>query len=118
MVRRPTRNRLREYALAALLALVIVWLISLIWSIGRKEEIARTTVNETQAELALLEEREKTLKENLTELSTERGHEASLRQTFGVAKPGEEVIIVVPEKDPPLPPPMPWWKRALNFFGI
>jgi hypothetical protein len=62
--------------------------------------------------------REYALKENLTELSTERGHEASLRQTFGVAKPGEEVIIVVPEKDPPLPPPMPWWKRALNFFGI
>jgi cell division protein FtsB len=109
---------MREYAIAALLALVIVWLLSLIWSIGRKEEIARKTVNETQAEVALLEEREKILKANLAELSTARGQEASLRQAFGVAKPGEEVIIVVPEKELPPPPPKAWWRRALNFFGI
>lgn len=117
-MRRTTRNRVREYALAALLALVIIWLLSLIWSIARKEEIARSAVKETQAELALLKEREDVLRANLDELATERGHEATLRQTFGVAKPGEEVIIVVPEKVLPPPPPLPWWQRALDFFGL
>jgi cell division protein FtsB len=109
---------MREYVIAALLALVIIWLLSLIWSIARKEEIARKTVNETQAELALLEEREKILQANLAELATDRGQEATLRQTFGVAKPGEEVIIVVPPKELPPPPELPWWQKVLNFIGL
>lgn len=118
MIRRTTRNRVREYAIAAVLALVIIWLLSLIWSIARKEEIARGTVKETQAELAQIREREAVLEANLAELATDRGQEASLRQTFGVAKPGEEVIIVVPGKEVPTPPELPWWRKALNFIGL
>lgn len=118
MIRRPTRNRLREYAVAAVLSLIIIWLLSLIWSIARKEEIARRTVNETRAELALMEERKNILRGNLAELETERGQEATLRQTFGVAKPGEEVIIVVPSKELPPPPPLSWWQKALDFIGF
>ena len=118
MIRRTTRSRLREYVVAAVLALVIVWLLSLIWSIARKEEIARSTVQETRAELAQIKEREATLEANLAELATERGREACLRQTFGVAKPGEEVIIVVPEKEIPPPPSVHWWQRVLHWFGI
>lgn len=118
MIRRTAKSRLREYFIAALLTLVIIWLTSLIWGIARKEEIARKTVQETQAELALLEERRKTLESNLAELSTERGQEANLRQTFGVARPGEEVIIVVPEEELPSPPELPWWRKVLNWFDF
>jgi len=117
-MRRPTRNRLREFLIAGILALVIVWLLSLIWSIARKEEIARNAVKETKAELALLNERREVLEANLAELATPRGQEASLRQTFGVAKPGEEVIIVVPEKETPPPPALPWWRKVLNLIGL
>ncbi|HEX8591189.1 MAG TPA: hypothetical protein VF696_00340 [Candidatus Paceibacterota bacterium] len=118
MIRRTTKNRVREYVIAAILSLVIIWLLSLVWSIARKEEIARRTVGETKAELELLKEREEILRGNLAELSTDRGREDVLRKNFGVARPGEEVIIVVPPKEPPQPPPMPWWKRALNFIGL
>lgn len=117
-VRRTSRNRVREYVIAAALALLIVWLVSLIFGIVRKEELARKTVAETKLELAELEEREATLQANLAELATDRGQEASLRQTFGVARPGEEVIIVVPEKQLPPPPPVTWWARVLHFFGL
>jgi len=117
-MRRTTRNRLREYAIAAVLALVIIWLLSLIWGIARKEEIARSTVKETQAELDQISEREEVLEANLAELNTDRGQEASLRQTFGVAKPGEEVIIVVPKKELVPPPPVSWWQKVLSFFGL
>jgi cell division protein FtsB len=109
---------MREYLIAGLLAIVIIWLLSLVWSITRKEEIARHTVKETRAELASLRERQGILEGNITDLSSERGQEASLRQTFGVAKPGEEVIIVVPEKEMPPPPPQPWWRKALNAIGL
>jgi cell division protein FtsB len=118
MIRRTTKSRLREYAIAAVLALVILWLLSLIWGIARKEEIARGTVKETQAELAQTKQREEVLQANLAELNTDRGQEASLRQTFGVAKPGEEVIIVVPEKEVSSPPPVHWWNKVLGWFGL
>ena len=118
MVRRPTQNRMREYVIAGILALVILWLLSLIFGIARKEEIARHTVRETQAELAALEARKGILEGNIQELASERGQEASLRQTFGVAKPGEEVIIVVPEKELPPPPPTPWWRKTLDAIGL
>lgn len=118
MLRRPTRNRLREYAIAAGLSLVLVWLVFLVFGIARKEEIARHAVKDTRTELDALDARRGTLQKNLDDLSTERGQEAVLRQTYGVAKPGEEVIIVVPRKETAPPPPLPWWQRLLNWFGF
>ncbi len=118
MARRPTRKRIGEYVLAAVLALAILWLLWLIWGIARKEEIARRTVRDTRAELAILRTRQQVLEGNMKELSTERGKEATLRQTYGVAKPGEEVIIVVPPKEATTTVQVPWWKKTLNWFGF
>ncbi len=118
MVRRPSKRRVGQYALAALLAVLLLWLLFLIWGIARKEEIARGAVEDRKAELAILEERKAILEGNLAELSTERGHEASLRQTYGVARPGEEVIIVVPPKEVLPEPTLPWYKKFLGWFGV
>lgn len=118
MPRRPSKKRLGEYVIAGLLSLAIVWLLWLVWGIARKEEIARKKVEETKAELALLTERKAVLTENLVELGTDRGKEATLRETYGVAKPGEEVIIVVPPKEATSTPHLPWWKRAVNWLGF
>ena len=118
MARRPTKKRLKEYVIAGLLTFAILWLLWLVWGIARKEEIARKAVHDTRAELAILVERQKILEGNIAELSTERGKEATLRQTYGVAKPGEEVIIVVPPKEATTTPSLPWWKKTINWFGI
>ena len=118
MVRRPTKKRIGEYLLATFLALAILWLLWLIWGIARKEEIARRTVRDTRTELAALHERQKVLEGNLAELSTERGKEATLRQTYGVAKPGEEIIIIVPPKEATTTEPVSWWKKSLNWLGF
>lgn len=118
MPRRPTKKRIREYILAGLLVLLILWLLWLVWGIVQKEEIARKAVNGTRVELAILEERARVLEGNIAELATERGKEATLRQTYGVAKAGEEVIIVVAPKEATSTPRLPWWKRALNWAGF
>ena len=107
-----------EYVVAGLLTLLVLWLTWLLYGIVRKEEIARRAVRETKVELANLESRKTTLNQNLAELSTERGHEATLRQTYGVAKPGEGVIIVVPPKEATTTPSLPWWRRFLGKFGL
>lgn len=112
---RSKAARVREYIIAGLLALLIVWLLVLIVGIFRKEEIARRTAHETSAQLAILREREASLTESMAELKTPRGHEATLRETYGVARPGEEVIIVVPPKEATTTLPVPWWKKAVDW---
>lgn len=103
---------------AGLLALLVLWLTWLLYGIIRKEEIARRAVAETKAELENLETRKEILNQNLAELNTERGHEATLRQTYGVAKPGEGVIIVVPPKEATSTPTLPWWRKFLGKLGL
>jgi cell division protein FtsB len=107
-----------EYALAGFLLIVVLILAWAVWGIAMKEETARRAVDDRKRELAILKERQAVYEANLEELSTERGQEATLRQNHGVAKAGEEVIIVVPPKDDGLEPHLPWYKRLLGFFGI
>lgn len=118
MIRRRKKGRLvRDYVVAAILLLVFVWLVSLLLGILGKEERARRAATEAQAKLTLLSERETALRTSLKELSTERGEDAALRETYGVARPGEEVIIVL-QPEPTAPPPEPsWWEHFLGWFG-
>ena len=117
MARRPTRS-LREMGTIALLCLLIVWLGLLVVGIFHKEQVARLTVGDTRSEYAALDARTKTLAATVHDLGTERGQEASVRSTFGVAKPGEEVIIVVPKKPTAPPPPPTFWEKVKGFLGL
>lgn len=118
MARRKTQMTLRELGMTAFLGLLVVWLSLLVISIFHKEQLARKTVNETRAELAALDARKTTLSGTVHDLDTSRGQEASLRETFGVAKPGEDVIVVVPKKELPPPPQMTFWQKVKQFFHL
>lgn len=116
--KRTPKQQASEYVLAGLLGIVFLVLLWAVWGIAKKEEIAREAVEDRKAELAVLKERKAVFEENLAELSTARGQEATLRQNHGVARSGEEVIIVVPPKEDELNPNMPWYTRLLGWFGI
>jgi len=109
---------LRTLGITVFLFAVIIWLCVLVISIFHKEEIARATVAETRAQLAALDARKTTLSGTVHDLDTDRGQEASLRETFGVAKPGEDVIIVVPKKELPPPPELTVWQKIKDFLGF
>jgi len=107
----------RDLTVAGLLVLGIVWFGFLTWGIFGKEERARTDVADTGAQLAALQSRETTLQADLAELNTPRGEEAALRDTEGVARPGEHVIIVVPPTAATTSTStLPWWKKALDWL--
>jgi hypothetical protein len=107
----------RDYVVAALLILGILWFAYLIWGIIPKEERARQATRETKEQLASLEAREATLHKDLAALDTPRGKEAVLRDTKGVALPGEEVIIVVPPAAATTSTTTPsWWEEVLDWF--
>ncbi|MDB4992142.1 MAG: hypothetical protein JWL75_387 [Parcubacteria group bacterium] len=116
--RKKARMTPREMGISVFLCILVVWLGFLVVSIFHKEQTARLTVADTRAQLAALDARKATLSATVHELDTERGQEASMRETFGVAKPGEEVIIVVPKKDVAPPPAPTFWDKVKDFFHI
>ena len=67
---------------------------------------------------AALDARKNDLSKTVSDMDTERGQEASLRETFGVARPGEDVIIVVPKTETTPPPQLTLWQKIKAFFGF
>ncbi len=99
-----------------ILLLVIFWLLSLIWELFGKAQVAISEANDAKQQYRALEERKATLEEDLSTLGTVRGQDAAVRAAFGVARPGEEVIVVVPPVAATATPPLSWWQRVLNWF--
>jgi cell division protein FtsB len=117
MARKGSKSQpatLKEYIFLGFLSVGLVWLIMLNVKIFPKEEIARHAAQNTARQLASLQARQTLLQKNITELSTPRGEEATMRETFGVARPGEGVIIVVPPKVATTTPPITFWQK---WFG-
>ena len=56
------------------------------------------------------------LEANLAALETTRGKDAAIRTTFGVARPGEEVIVVVPPATATPTTTQSWWQKLLSWF--
>ena len=106
----------KQAVILGVLVLPILWLGSLIGDLARKARIAIVEANETQAEYAALESRKKNLEADLGTLRTIRGQDAAIREAFGVAKVGEEVIVVVPQPEATSTPPLPWWRKWFGWF--
>lgn len=51
-----------------------------------------------------LEQREKALSSEINNLNTEQGKEKLFRENFGLAKDGEDMIVIVEDKNPPPAP--------------
>jgi cell division protein FtsB len=109
-------KQLRRGILIGILLLVIFWLLSLILGLVGKAQIAIVGAREAKWQYQALEGRKKMLEANLSALATERGKDAAIRTTFGVAKPGEEVIVVVPSAPATTTTPLSWWQKILNWF--
>lgn len=106
----------RQGLWVGLLLLLIVWLSYLIWGLSGKVVVAFQQEREVRTEYAALLARQTALEADLHALQTERGQDAAIREAFGVAKSGEEVIVLVPPAEATTTPKTPWWKRWFNWF--
>jgi len=109
-------KQLRQGVVIGGLLLVIFWLSSLIWGLAGKANMAVGEADNAKRQYQVLEERKKTLEANLAALATERGEDAAMRATLGVARPGEEVIVVVPPAEVTPTTTPSWWQRILSWF--
>jgi cell division protein FtsB len=69
-----------------------------------------------QRQYQTLEERKAILEANLAVLDTKRGQDAAIRTAFGVARPGEEVIVVVPPVSTATTTALSWWQKILRWW--
>lgn len=106
----------KQGILIGVLLVLAVWLGSLIWGLAGKAHIAIREANETKAQYEELEARKTALQRDLDTLATPRGQEAAIREAFGVAKVGEEVIVVVPSAPATSTPPKGWWQTFFEWF--
>lgn len=106
----------REGFLIGIVLLGIFWLLSLIWGLAGKAQIAVSQANDAKRQYQALEERKAILEANVAALGTDRGRDAAIRTAFGVARPGEEVIVVVPPTPATSTPPLSWWQKVLSWF--
>ncbi len=112
-------NFIRQGILIGIFILAIVWLGSLIIGLSYKAQIAWSTAQHTQHEAKVLRHRANTLEQNMRTLDTPRGYSASVRTTFGVARPNESVIIVVPSVvATSTPVQKSWWGRLFTTLHL
>ena len=117
MPRLTTKHRSwRQWVLGTVLALSALWLGSLIWGLAGKAYIAVEQAQETEAAYQALEARKSALQSDLDTLATPRGQDAAIREAFGVAKSGEEVIVVVPGEPATTTLEKSWWQKVLEWF--
>jgi len=109
-------KQLQQGILVGLLLLIIFWLVSLIMGLAGKAQIAVKEARDAQSQYEALEKRKNTLQANLEALETPLGQEAAVRAAFGVARPGEEVIVVVPPAVATSTPEPTVWQKILNWF--
>lgn len=117
------KQRARRRLYSPLTFLVLLALIAVAgynaWDMYQKSRRAEGALDGTREAYAALAEREGFLEARLEELGTEAGLEAEIRERFGVAKAGEEVIVVLSEEesDPLTPPREGLWAKIKSWFS-
>jgi len=96
----------------------MVWLASLIVGLAGKMSIAIREADNAKRQYLVLEARRQTLEANLAMLQTTHGQDAAIRTAFGVARPGEEVIVVVPAATTAPTSTPSWWQKILDWFSV
>lgn len=83
------------FGVLGLLLCVMVWKT---WGIFQKERMAHRVLEESRLEHAALAQQAEELSTDIDHLNTEEGLEEVVRDRYGVAKDGEQVIVLIEEE--------------------
>jgi len=99
--------------LLGILILVFAYSILGFWNKMLETNKNKKIVEEKVTELKQQKEK---LSSNINSLNTDEGKEKLFRENFGLAKEGEDLTIVVEDKNPPETPKAPVSSSLFSFF--
>lgn len=86
-----------KFALFLLGGIILLFAWNVFGFIGKMRDTSRNK-NIAEKKVMELKQMKQELSENIASLNTEKGQEESIRDKFGFAKEGEEVVVIVEEK--------------------
>ena len=119
------RQKLRKILYSKVTLLVLTALVFFVgrgaWNTHQKAQIARSERSIAERSLNELESRTSELQASLIRLKSERGIEEEVRQKYTVARPGEEVVIVVDDsvkkgENSKTVSEKGFWRSLVDFF--
>lgn len=97
--KRTARRIVRSRIVIGILAVAVIFLGNATWNAYQGYSKAKEKEEHVVRQLEALTERKEGIEKDLNRLQTQRGVEAELRQRYNVGKEGEEVVVVVSEKN-------------------
>ena len=106
--------------LAVLFAVLVIFAYNMVGLVRRERETNKNKVLELN-KIEELRSRQASLSSDIDKLKTDRGVEDTIRDKFQVAKPGEQMVVIVDDKsaddsNPPLPEDHSFWGFIKNMF--
>ena len=119
--KRKLKGILYSKPMIIFLGLILVFLINAVWDVYKKAKIANDNKELVSQNFNELKERKEDLSSKIEKLNTERGVEEELRKKFGVAREGEEVVVVInpdieKDKEKSIFSPQGLWQKFLGIF--
>ncbi len=98
------RKLLSSPVFCVILIIINVMLIKSVWGLYNKAQASTTAKETSEKELKSLLDRKAFVESEIDRLKTPEGMEGEIRRKFNVARPGEEMVIVVNEIQVPETP--------------
>ncbi len=102
-----------------LLGFILLFMLNGTWEVFKKANSARISKNSADVDLIELEARKEYLESSIDNLNTDLGIEQEVRSKFGVAKEGEEVVVIIngiDDEDSSSVQKKSLWTRIKDFF--
>ncbi|MDD5152871.1 MAG: hypothetical protein PHS95_02650 [Candidatus Pacebacteria bacterium] len=121
--RKKVRRILYSKTMILVLLVVAILVARGTWQVYTKASIARAKSDESAQKLKEIQERNSTLEASLAHLKSNNGLEDEVRQKFNVARPDEEVVMVIDENSKKSEnganvSEETFWQKILSFFKL
>lgn len=122
--RRPSHNILFSIFLAAGFVLIIGFLVFTNWKISKRRAELLVRIDSLRKEIEILEQKNKELKEDISQAGSQEYLEKVAREQLGLKAPGEEVVVIsregqgeeVREEEKGFWNPAAWWQWLKSKF--
>lgn len=115
--KKHTKARLYSRMTVVILILFVLLLAKSVFGLYVKNRESIAARNASETKLQALKDREASLKEEINRLENNEGMEWEIRDKFNVTKPGENVVIIVPDDEATSTPPQKGFFSRL-FSGL